>query len=129
MGDGRLAARFVGPKWETGLGFLGIPAAKILSLSEDSPLFVGTADGGLVHEFTRSGVVESDKGRIWEPEDFHLCRRLGGVDLLDLRIAHLKTVPLSPNPEMLRALIDKHEIRPSAEELAEFTESMTAIAK
>ncbi len=129
MGDGRLAARFAGPRWHTGLGFLAMPAAQLLALADDSPLFIGTPDGGLVHEFTRSAVVTRGTERIWSPEDFYLCERLGGVDLLELRVAHLKVVPLLPDPAQLAALMARHEDRPSTTEISEFTEQMRATAE
>ncbi len=124
MGDGRLAARFVGPRWQTGLGFLAMPAVQLLELADASQLFVGTPAGDRVLEFTRSGVVERNGERVWQPEDFYLCERLGGVDLLELRVQHVKMVPLMANAESLRALIAKHEERPTAGELSAFTAGM-----
>lgn len=124
MRDGRLAARYVGPRWETGLGFLAMPAAQLLALAADSQAFVGKPDGGLVLEFTRSCVVERDGKRRWSPEDFYLCERLGGVDLLELRVAHLKLVPLMPQADTLAKLIAQHEVRPSPEEVQAFAQSL-----
>jgi hypothetical protein len=128
MADGRLAARKVEQRWHTGLGFLALPASQLLELALSSPLFVGTPDGALVHEFTRAGVVERDGKRVWSPEDFHFCERLGGVDLLSRRVAHMKVVPLRPNERLLANLLAQHEERPTAGEVTAFAASMRAAA-
>jgi hypothetical protein len=124
MGDGRLAAHYVGPRWHTGLGFLAMPAMQLLQLANESVSFRGTPDGKSVIEFTRSAVVARGDELVWSPEDFFLCERLGGVDLLRLRIAHMKTVPLMAHPESLDALIAQHEERPSPTELNDFAASL-----
>lgn len=128
MSDGRLAAHYVGPSWSTGLGFLAMPAAQLLTLADSSQVFRGTADGKSVIEFTRSAVVQRGEERVWSPEDFYLCERLGGVDLLRLRIAHLKTVPLMPQAASLDALIMKHEQPPSQAELRDLAEQIRQTA-
>ncbi len=129
MGDGRLAARFVGPRWHTGLGFLAMPAERLLALANEDALFIGKPDGGRIYEFTRSAVVMRDGVRIWSPEDYYLCEQLGGVNLIDLRVAHMKTVPLMPSAEKLSSLIAQHEDRPSLAEIKDFTADMRSTLK
>ena len=109
MKDGTLAAHFVGPRWHTGLGFLALPAAQLLRIADESEPFVGKPNGGLVLEFTRSGVITRDGGRRWLGEDYYFTERLGGVDLLPMAVGHVKSVVLLPNEAKLREFLDSKE--------------------
>jgi hypothetical protein len=84
--------------WVTGLGFLAIPAAKLLELEQRSEVFTTMQE-------TRRGFTWSiaDGGNYWS-EDFTLCRRLGGVHLLPIPVGHVKPWPLYPDDETLECI-------------------------
>jgi hypothetical protein len=94
-------------KWITGLGFLAIPRAALLALADDSPAFEWRA-GQMAWAFCESKVHYLGDGEqqrtMWIGEDYCLCLRLGGVDLLPIAVGHLKTVPLTADEETLRRI-------------------------
>jgi len=107
LGDGRMAAQHLaGDRWLTGLGFVSIPLPALEMLaSESREFYLRKGDNGKLWEFTRSCADREENGDwYWEPEDFRLTRRLGGVVLLSLPISHIK----------------KRELRPSGDELPGF---------
>lgn len=87
-------------KWFVGLGFLAIPRALIERLAAESPYF--ERRGRRIYEFTNSALHEVDGELRWYGEDYWLCKRLGGVDLLPIAIGHLKMIPLTVDEETLR---------------------------
>lgn len=92
--------------WLVGLGFLTIPALEVLRLYDESPEFAYlSSSNGKVHrqlfrEFTWSGARDG----VWKAEDYNLCERLGGVDLLPIEVGHLKTIPLGPSKSVIDQL-------------------------
>jgi hypothetical protein len=90
-------------KWLTGLGFFAIPRAALLALADNSPAFQWR--GQTLWQFTQSSLhifgVDMNEPR-WIGEDYWLCVRFGGVDLLPLAIGHLKQIPLYPDEETVR---------------------------
>jgi hypothetical protein len=109
LADGRLAARWTGETWHTGLGFLAIPAPVLVALAATLPTF---RDGG-PFELTEFTYAKSEPtpegGRSWLPEDYRLCANLGGVRLLPVCVAHVKKRLLYANPETLPAFIAETE--------------------
>lgn len=92
-------------KWLAGLGFLAIPRQALLELAELSPSF--EMRGHKIWEFTRSALHVVDGHSRWYGEDYWLCARLGGVDVLPIAVGHLKTVPLVPDEETLRRVRER----------------------
>lgn len=81
--------------WASGLAFLAIPRALLLSVADSSK---GVTAGEISFlEFVQS---RSRDGKWW-PEDYCLCARLGGVQFAPVRIGHIKKVALYPEPEMV----------------------------
>ncbi len=103
--SGNLAAKPMSKtRWQTGLAFLAIPAKLLMNLRAVSKKVLDD-----VSVFTWSG---EDSGE-WVPEDYRLCRRLGGVKILPVTIGHLKKIPVCPP--------DEHEMIPFLEKtLAEY---------
>lgn len=90
---GTLAAKpFTKTKWQTGLAFLAIPSDMILELWNKSKSVMAPE---ATKVFTWSG---EDYGE-WVPEDYRLCRRLGGVNILPVSIGHLKNIAVFPPSE------------------------------
>lgn len=75
--------------WETGLSFLAIPRHKLLELVNVSKSFKLPVEGDC-YVFTWCGM----DGKQWISEDYRLCRRLGGVKLIPVRVGHLKKIPI-----------------------------------
>jgi len=96
MSDGRLAGHPHKDRWITGLGFLAIPRRQLLDLAEMSERFSDAHESDLI-EFTSSGVQLVEGKRKWLGEDYTLCLRLGGVDLVPIAVTHIKAVPLTPH--------------------------------
>lgn len=92
--DGMLAAsHYRGDRWQTGLGFLAIPFRVLDALAHSSRKFrASRVAKEWTFEFTESSPVESETvgELVWEPEDYCLTRRLGGVVLLPLPVGHIK---------------------------------------
>jgi hypothetical protein len=85
-------------KWLTGLGFFAIPRAALFALADASPAF-DWRPGINLWEFTTSSLhelchLDDQPEPYWLGEDYWLCIRLGGVDLLPISVGHLKLVPL-----------------------------------
>lgn len=92
LADGKLAAKRVsGNRWYTGLGFVAIPRALLLAIKLPR---LQVKDSVSLFPYCTVGVQNGQ----WEPEDFSLCRRLGGVVLADVDVAHYKTFGLLPPP-------------------------------
>lgn len=90
---GALAAKpFSKTRWQTGLAFIAIPRGLILALDDKSKI-VNVPEPTSV--FTWSGEQDGE----WVPEDYRLCRRLGGVKILPVSIGHLKMTALYPPSE------------------------------
>lgn len=85
--------------WKTGLGLLAVPASLVLALEKRAPKFELT--NGIFTAFTSSG--PDGEGQWWS-EDFTLCKALGGVHLLPIAVGHLKTIPLFPDDETIKAI-------------------------
>jgi hypothetical protein len=92
-------------KWLAGLGFLAIPRENLLELARRSPSFVWR-DNRTLYEFTNSALHLVDGQHRWYGEDYWLCHRLGGVNLLPIAVGHLKTVPLTAGDETLAKVRD-----------------------
>ncbi len=108
LGDERLAAtHLTGDRWLTGLGFLCIPRTQLFALASQSTRFRahrGSTDWMV--EFTRSCAdLQLDGETHWEPEDYRLTRRLGGVELLPIAVGHIKKRSLLPDQTKLGAFI------------------------
>lgn len=79
--------------WLSGLAFIAIPAHLLLSLQDKSRIF--DANGNQYTAFTWTGV----EGKEWMGEDSRLSFRLGGVEVVPVRIGHLKLMPIYPAEE------------------------------
>lgn len=86
--------------WLTGLGCLAIPAKLLLELEQAAPSF--EMQGHVYSGFTW---CVPEKGQ-WIAEDYRLCMNLGGVHLLPLKVAHMKTWPLWPNENTLKKVAE-----------------------
>ncbi len=93
-------------KWQMGLGCLVIPAKQLLELEATSESYE-IRGLGVLTEFTWS---EAEKGE-WVAEDFRLCRRLGGVELVPVGVGHIKKVPLWPDDETINEVNKLHTQR------------------
>lgn len=93
--DGKFARQL----WKTGLGLIAVPASLLLALEKRLPKFELLS--GTYSAFTSSGI--GDDGAWWS-EDFTLCARLGGVNLLPIAVGHLKTIPIYPDEETIQAI-------------------------
>lgn len=93
-------------RWITGLGFFAIPRAALLQLADESPSFAWT-EGRTLWEFTNSALHELRGQPVWLGEDYWLCIRLGGVDLLPIAVGHLKTIPLYADDETIRMIAER----------------------
>jgi hypothetical protein len=113
LANGVLAAsHYRGNRWQTGLGFLAIPAHALDALSYKSPKFRAAKDvKEWTFEFTESRPIQSMNGElVWEPEDYCFTRRLGGVLLLPVCIGHIKKKVLQAGPlDKLKAMITDAE--------------------
>jgi len=85
-------------RWVVGLGLLAIPAAVLVKLAKASVHF--DLHGEEQVEFTWSGTI---RGK-WHSEDYTFCRRLGGVHLLPIPVAHMKTIPLYPHADSVACI-------------------------
>ncbi len=110
-----------GKGWLVGLGLIAIPMVKLVELAARSTkcstvnkeaLFELTWTGspkrtmGHSGPFAEGGItVDQIDGLVpWLSEDYRLCYRLGGVDMLPLKAAHLKMRALLPNDVQLDAI-------------------------
>jgi hypothetical protein len=113
LASGSLAARRRNGKWSTGLGFLAIPAKLLLELGSNSPEFECPYEGSksmTVREFTGPRITTKPDGkREWQGEDFVLCERLGGVDLIPVSVGHVKQQVLRPSQGHLKSFLEKQE--------------------
>lgn len=88
----------------TGLGCIAIPTARLLELASAIPAVrFSTKSGAMIRAFTFSGIGPDETE--WMGEDYRLCLRLGGVDLLPLAAGHIKKRVLLPTPEAMHAII------------------------
>lgn len=103
--SGVLAAKpLTNKSWVCGLAFIAFPAKLLLAIQDKSRIVtIGTKDPITV--FTWSG---EDEGQ-WVSEDYRLCRRLGGIELLPIPIGHLKKIPLiiEDDRDTLQSFLDK----------------------
>lgn len=91
-------------RYMTGLGFLAIPVKNLTRLVSRSLVFTAD-DGAKIIEFTKSASAPRKDGSFrWLPEDYYLTQRLGGVDLAPVVVGHLKTMPVLPTADAIRAL-------------------------
>lgn len=81
-------------KWACGLAFMAIPRQIILDMAARSKI-IELDKGGKCLVFTWNGA--NDKS--WCGEDQRLCHRMGGVQVLPIRIGHLKIIPIYPANE------------------------------
>lgn len=114
LASGALAARRREGKWSTGLGFLAIPSPVLWELGNASKKFVcpieGFAKSMDIIEFTESRIVDGADGkREWQGEDFVLCERLGGVNLVPVAVGHLKQQVLKASQEHLKSFLEEQE--------------------
>ncbi len=108
MAGGQLVAKRKNGKWFTGLGFLAIPAMLLMELAESSETFhcpIDELNGLDIIKFTESRIVK----REWQGEDYVLCERLGGVDLIPVGVGHLKQQVLMPSVPHLKPFLDEQE--------------------
>ena len=108
LSDTRLAAtHLAGDRWLTGLGFLCIPRPLLLALASQSTRFrAHRSSKDWTIEFTRSCADLLVDGELhWDPEDYRLTRRLGGVELLPIAVGHMKKRILLPDQNKLAAFI------------------------
>lgn len=86
-------------RWLTGLGCMALPRAKLVELTEHLPKVkaLGRFD---IWPFCTTGPM----GGEWSSEDYTFCRRLGGVRLAPVGVAHHKRVPIRPDPETIQRL-------------------------
>ena len=92
--DGKFFAKPMNKaRWVCGLAFLAIPRNAFLELADRSKKII--LDSGECIVFTWAGADE----REWVGEDHRLSRRMGGVQVLPIRIGHLKQIPLYPADE------------------------------
>ncbi|HEY2406349.1 MAG TPA: hypothetical protein VGI10_10110 [Polyangiaceae bacterium] len=85
-------------RWVVGLGLLAIPVAVLRTLAKASVHF--DLHGEEQVEFTWSGTI---RGK-WHSEDYTFCRRLGGVHLLPIPVAHMKTIPIYPHADSVACI-------------------------
>lgn len=79
----------------TGLGFFALPARRLLELEQASQ-WAERGHGQKFRVFTQCGLNAQG---VWRSEDYHLCERLGDVDVAPVWAVHLRTVPLTPSQE------------------------------
>jgi hypothetical protein len=106
--DGRLAASHLsGDRWLTGLGFLALHRTNLEALAAESAKFRPFKGAkGWAWELTKSCADMHDgDDLLWQPEDYRLTRRLGGVVLLPMAVDHIKKHPLRPDEKQLEAFI------------------------
>lgn len=113
LASGALAARRLHGKWNTGLGFLAIPSQILLALGDVSEKFrcpiEGVAKSLDIIEFAESRIANTAEGREWQGEDFVLCERLGGVNLVPVSVGHLKQQILQASVEHLKPFLEAQE--------------------
>lgn len=88
---GTRGARGWEQRWMVGLGLLAIPAARLHELELASAPF--DCQEKQRRAFTSCQMFKG----VWFSEDYMLCYRLGGVDLLPIAVGHLKTIPIYPD--------------------------------
>jgi hypothetical protein len=87
-------------RWLAGCGCLAIPVALLLELERESEAFV--VAGRTYRQFTWDQALDGE----WIGEDFRLCMRLGGVQMLAIGVGHVKKWPLWPDSETLQRIAD-----------------------
>lgn len=122
LASGVLAAsHYRADRWQTGLGFLAIPVRVLEALSRSSRKFRASKSATeWTVQFTESGPVDDGAGKgelVFEPEDYCLTRRLGGVQLLPVCVGHIKSKVLQAGPlDKLKAFLADAEKQPQSEE-------------
>lgn len=95
--EGNLAGcRFVPRRHLVGLGFCAIPVRLLRNVASRVP-YVQFAGKRRIYAFCESRAHVGDDE--WRAEDYDLCRKLGGVDLLPIAVGHIKAIALVPCPE------------------------------
>lgn len=100
--DGRLLAEEQSWGWRTGLGFLAIPRKCLLEIAEKSPEQEPEDHIPRKWVFCNSGIYDGE----WIGEDYHLCKRLGGVELSNIAVGHLKPQVMYPSKEAIEGLFN-----------------------
>lgn len=106
LGNGYMAAQQMkSGLWQTGLGFLAIHRQALFKLANEVPVFAANKEAKFpTIQFTTTGFTTDAMGtQYFEPEDFCLTRRLGGVELLPIPIGHVKKRVLLPDVTQLEA--------------------------
>jgi len=83
-------------RWLVGLGFVAIYRDVLLKLERESEGFWWKEK--LHHAFTWTAVDGKER---WWSEDYRLCQRLGGVEVLPIGVGHMKKIPIYPDDETL----------------------------
>lgn len=92
-----MAAPWKDGRWLTGLGLLAVPMNLLMALRDSSQQFVNKALQRRAFAFCNAGMVDD----VWMSEDFQLCTRLGGVELLPVAVGHIKKRVLKPTHEQV----------------------------
>jgi hypothetical protein len=102
-GEHLMAAPWEG-RWITGLGLVAIPMPLLLEVHTKAPHFTNKMlPGRDIAAFCSSGIIDG----VWYSEDFQLCMRLGGVDLLpEVCVGHIKKRILKPTTEQVQDFLD-----------------------
>lgn len=87
-------------RWLAGCGCLAIPVPLLLELESQSEVFA--VDRKSYRAFTWDQALEGE----WVGEDYRLCMRLGGVQMLPIGVGHIKKWPLWPDAETLQRIAD-----------------------
>jgi hypothetical protein len=85
-------------RFQAGLGLLAIPRDALLKLEQESETF--ELQGAAISEF----VWCCAEAGLWVSEDYRLCRRLGGVNLLPVKAGHIKKSTIWPSDETIEAV-------------------------
>lgn len=90
----------------TGLGFLALPVAQLWELEAHSEMLRSGAREFRV--FTQSGpqggIHNDEPWYRWHNEDYWLCERLGGVNVLPVPVGHVRPGMLIPDDRTLDAV-------------------------
>lgn len=92
--------------WLVGLGCCVIPMRSLRALAGTLSCVVA-AQGEQIYPFCTSG----PRADFWESEDYSLCRRLGGVNLTEVRAGHIKPVDLWPHKDDVRTILNGQTLK------------------
>lgn len=88
--------------WLTGLGFTAVPMRALVALAKQLELVIMM--DGTAYPFSTSGPFVWDAEPQWYADDYSFCRRLGGVILEPVEVAHIKMAGMLPDEETLRRI-------------------------